>query len=134
MIRKEMDGINNGFKVENRKYGYLRRGLYARQIKNILSLFPRENICVVKSSDLKNYPLESLNRIFHFLGVSGWTECNIEEHHQRAYSSSMSKEDRSLLLDLFREDILELEKLLGMDFSEWLEEQPSEKNKQDILS
>ena len=42
---------------------------YMRQIDSFLEFFPRENLLVILSEDLKSSPLETLERVFRHIGV-----------------------------------------------------------------
>ena len=120
VIRKEFLEITNNIEMKDKQYTYLDRGFYAKQIKNILSYFPKENICVIKSRELKSNPLEKLNDIFTFLGVSSWKICDEISSHKRMYSSPLSDKDRMFLKEVFKKDIELLETSTGMNFDEWL--------------
>jgi Sulfotransferase domain len=52
-----------------RRYSYLARGVYVDQIKNWLNYFPKEQMLILSSTDLRNSPKEVLKRCFSFLSL-----------------------------------------------------------------
>jgi hypothetical protein len=52
-----------------KKFEYLGRGEYVRQIEEWEKLFPKNQILILKLEDLENKPQDSLNEIFRFLNV-----------------------------------------------------------------
>jgi hypothetical protein len=70
------DAINWEFKRTNlsqwekRKYSFISRGLYARQISRFLERFPRENMFfIILEEDLGENSPATFERLFRFLGV-----------------------------------------------------------------
>ena len=53
-----------------REHGYRRRGLYSAQLANLYRHFPREQVLVVRTEDLRNRHAATLRTVFRFLGVS----------------------------------------------------------------
>lgn len=54
----------------HRVYSYVERGFYGRQLARALSLFPREQILILRSTDLKRDPTRTIHMICRFLGVA----------------------------------------------------------------
>ena len=52
-----------------KEQSYTRRGLYAEQLERYFDLFPRNQICLLKSEDLFSDPQQEIEKIFEFLGV-----------------------------------------------------------------
>jgi hypothetical protein len=52
-----------------RSYSYKERGIYHKQIRNILNIFPAKNVLIIKSEDMFKYPNNILKYVFEFLGV-----------------------------------------------------------------
>ena len=52
-----------------RRYSYLKRGLYAEQLEAWLAHFPRENLLVLRTEDMRADGNRTLNRAFAFLGL-----------------------------------------------------------------
>jgi hypothetical protein len=109
--------INNPkYKSNNyRRYSYLERGRYAEQLKRWLEFFPKEQIMVISSSDLRNKTDEVMQNLFAFLNLPSFTP--------EAYKSSSHKyppldpEVRKELAAYFQPYNEELEALLGRKFN-----------------
>jgi hypothetical protein len=118
-IRLESVRCRQAFSLQRRRYSYVDRGFYSRQIKNMMRFFPREQMLFLKTEDLKHRHTETIDRICDFLGVA-------RLHHDRPaiVSShrypSMSLSDKTFLKRKFEEEILELEALLGWDCASWM--------------
>jgi len=63
-IRKEPDIVDRNNK------GHFYGGLYFEHLSKWTSVFPRENILLLKTSDLKESPQEFSKQLFSFLGLS----------------------------------------------------------------
>lgn len=50
-------------------YSYVSRGLYAKQLKPFMELFPRENILFLLTEELKQEPINSITKIYEFLDI-----------------------------------------------------------------
>jgi hypothetical protein len=48
---------------------YVGQGLYGRQLEHLYTLFPREQVLLMKYRDLRDTPVEALDRVADFLGV-----------------------------------------------------------------
>ncbi len=105
---------------DSRRYSYVDRGHYLEQLERLWSLFPRENILVLKNEDLKNFPQETLNKVCDFIGVSHLDNVQKRDVHSRTYESKISEEDRAYLQAVYADGIKGLEKELGWNCSEWL--------------
>jgi Sulfotransferase domain len=55
--------------AEYRHHGYLRRGHYADQLREIYRLFPAEQVLVVQSEEMFADPHGTLDRVWDFLGL-----------------------------------------------------------------
>lgn len=51
----------------------LEPGRYAEQLQRYFSLFPREQLLVLDSNDLRTRRVKTLNRVLRFLGLPNWT-------------------------------------------------------------
>ena len=65
---------------------YVTRSLYAMQLERFLAFYPREQVLVFQQSELRYKRMETLRRIFEFLGVDpDYTHPRFEqERHQTA--------------------------------------------------
>ncbi|MCT8161682.1 sulfotransferase domain-containing protein [Pseudoruegeria sp. SHC-113] len=98
-------------------FSYIQRGRYSLQIKNLLSVFPRENLLLLKSSDLRDAHDEALDTACDFLGVDRFT-VPAARVHARSYPPMCSKA-RALLLRVFRSEVDWLEAETGWDLRAW---------------
>ena len=122
-------------------YFYLDRGFYSEQVNAYMKAFP--NVKIVLLDDLKVRPLEMLAEICQFLGVDenfefesrtkfrllnqlpdSWRQGIREQFRQgnsiRTTAVKLNPETKKKLIELYRSDILELEKLIHRDLSAWL--------------
>jgi hypothetical protein len=54
----------------HRVYSYVERGFYGRQLAHLLNLFPREQLFILRSEELREKPADTIGRICDFLGVT----------------------------------------------------------------
>jgi len=108
---------------QHRGFSYTDRGFYCRQIDGLLKYFPKEQLLILKSDDLKKQTAETLNRICHFIGVDEIFHTNMDvlerEYHKDSTGLTMTAKERSYLETLFADEIQALEKKLGWDLSDW---------------
>ena len=97
---------------------FLRRGFYAPQIQALWHRFGRDHVLVLKHADLLLQHDETLSRVFAFLGVPP-ASVPPKSVHGRSYESNMSPSTRQDLLQMYREDTEEVERLLGWDCADW---------------
>ena len=100
---------------------YKRRGLYADQIKQVLSLYPREQLLVLRSEDFFAQPAEVYAQVQEFLGLSPepLPPLSPVENVGRA-KASIPAEVREHLGEFYREPNRQLSELLP-DFPIWSE-------------
>lgn len=80
---------------DRRKYSFISRGFYVRQIQRFLEIFPRENMFfIVMEEDLGERSDETFETLLHFLGVEN---CDIEAIRQ----SNKAYEPRSMMAQRF---------------------------------
>jgi len=94
---------------------YLQRGLYYKQIKELLKWFSRDNILVLLTSDFEHNPEVECNKVYNFLNLK---EQKISIKNNKVFVSKDSTEiDNKLyneLIPYFKKDTEHLEKLLGI--------------------
>lgn len=117
---KYLDKIKNRTyyrSIEFEAYSYAARGLYAHQLKYWFEHFPKEQFYFVKSEELFADPQNVFDELHDFLGLSAYKYENIEPQNVRGYEMEMSKETEDYLKEFYREDMLELQKMIGKKFS-----------------
>jgi Sulfotransferase domain len=102
-----------------RKYSYLDRGFYADQIERVFCFFPREQVEVIKFEDYRRDPRATLNATCAFLGIEPLRNIDNCENNSTPYARKMTRAERQTLVELYRDQIERLEKLLGWDCSDW---------------
>jgi len=109
----------SGGQAQHRVYSYLSRGMYASQMRRLFDLFPRENVLALKYEDYRNDNQSAMNELFRFLGVAPML---IEKRDvfKTEYASELSTDDYNTLVDVFAQDVAELEALLNWDCADWL--------------
>jgi len=103
----------------HREFSYVERGFYGEQVARALELFPRDQLLVLKSEDLRADPAGPLAKVRAFLGLPPrTTPAPREVHVGRAidYPSALTDEDRAWLRDLYAADAARLEALTGVSF------------------
>jgi hypothetical protein len=105
--------------VEARRFAYVERGFYGRQLERIFKFFPREQTKIVKFEDFKDRQRHTLAAIFSFLGRKAARLPRNKDRNIVPYERAMNWEERVFLYNLFADDIAKLEQLLGWDCSDW---------------
>jgi hypothetical protein len=104
-----------------KRFAYVDRGYYAAQLKRLWRFFPVGQTLVFKSEGLLENPGALLERVASFLGVAPFPPLAVKIRNTREYKATLSDEERRYLLGIYRDDIAELERLLGWDCSSWVE-------------
>ena len=107
--------------LQHRIFSYVDRGFYCEQLRRIWHYFPRKQTLVIKNEDLRNDVNGTLKKIAGFLNLSEFPLMAHSEIHSRKYVSSMNDNERSILREIYFNEIKELEHILGWDCSNWLE-------------
>ena len=98
---------------------YLRRGLYAQQIKRFLSYFPQEQILILDSEDLFGQTRQTVRQVFEFVGGGVDTEFEVKDiapHHTAKNKVAVDPEVRQYLDHYFLPYNEELYQLIGRNF------------------
>jgi hypothetical protein len=70
---------------------YLELGRYGEQLVRLYTVFPREQVLVLRYRDLRNAPAESLDRICRFLGVTPGLVTEITAENVTTHASDSPK-------------------------------------------
>lgn len=98
-----------------RHYSYVRRGLYADQLKRWMSFFSPEQFLVLKSEDLYQNPERILHQTLEYLGLRLWSPADFKAYHLSGYTD-MDSATRKRLGEYFAEHNQQLYSFLGRDF------------------
>jgi hypothetical protein len=99
----------------HRRRAYLSRGLYAEQLERWLAHFPREQLLVVRSEDLRHRSAEVYAEVLAFLGLRPWEPPEYVTRNRAAYPP-LDPDLRARLAERFVEPNERLAELLGRDF------------------
>ena len=106
--------------IEWNGYYPLQRSLYITHIQNILDHFPKSQLHITISEELKTSPLEHYNNIFKFLKLDPLLHLDFNENiHKRSYESSILIEDFKFLYNIFKPYNEQLYNFLGRDIPLW---------------
>src|SRR5689334_12081330 len=118
-VREEQTRIAGAPALEARRFAYVDRGFYGRQLARLFKFFPREQLKIVKFEDFTVKQVETLASIFSFLGCKPLRSVRSKDRNVVPYERAMNWEERVFLYHLFAEDIARVEQLLGWDCSDW---------------
>jgi hypothetical protein len=118
-VREEETRIAGAPAVEARRFAYVDRGFYGRQLARLFRFFPREQVKVVKFEDFTEKQRETLTTIFSFLGLAPLRSMRTKDRNVVPYERAMNWEERVFLYNLFAEDITAIERMVGWDCSDW---------------
>jgi hypothetical protein len=118
-VREEKTRIAGAPPVEARRFAYIDRGFYGKQMERFLRFFPREQVKAVKFENFKEKRRDTLRSICTFLGLEPVRSVRSKDRNVVPYERAMNWEEKVFLYNLFAEDIAKLEALLGWDCSDW---------------
>ena len=118
-VREEQTRIAGAPPSEARRFAYVDRGFYGRQLARLFKFFPREQLKVLKFEDFQKKQAEALANIFSFLGRTPLRSVRSKDRNIVPYERAMNWEERVFLYNLFAEDIANVEQMLGWDCSDW---------------
>lgn len=107
---------------EQRVFTYLERGLYSQQVERALRYFPREQLLFLKSEDLRDRHVSTLERVADFLGIGDFPSTAAKREHLRPEATlpcGPTASDRALVASFVRDDLSRFSALTGLDISNW---------------
>lgn len=103
----------------HREFSYVERGFYGEQVEHLLSLFPREQLLVLKAADLQAAPGPVLAEVRAFLGlrpVAASAEARrVHVGREMDYGSELRAEDVAFLREVYARDLAKLTALTGVE-------------------
>jgi hypothetical protein len=99
-------------------HSFIRRGFYTAQVESIWQRFGKAQTLVLKHRSLLHNHTETMAKVHAFLGL-GHRDVPAQAVHSRAYNDAMHDATRQRLLNLYANDVQQLEALLGWDCSDW---------------
>ncbi len=118
-IEKEAERCREALPLQHRVYSYVDRGFYAHQVRRLFNIFGKDQVLVLLSEELRNEHQKTLKHVFEFLGVDSSFVPPQASVFEQEYSDKMDGQFRSRLVETFKSDIKELEKLIGRDLRSW---------------
>jgi len=120
MVSRERERITqdeNYQSLAHQRHSYLSRGIYVDQLEVWESLFPREQILVLRSEDFDADPATTLRSVLKFLNLPSWEPQEYGKYHQARYPK-MDPATRRRLVSYFEPHNQSLYEFLGVNF-EW---------------
>jgi hypothetical protein len=108
------DSLSASF--EHQHYTYLSRGKYARQLKRWFHYFSKEQILIIKSEDLFENPIKTLEKVYLFLGVDVIYPKDISTMNP-GLKENIHPDDKKCLEEYFHKYNRKLELLLDSKFN-----------------
>ena len=118
-VAQESDRCREALPLQHRIFSYVDRGFYAPQVQRLFNTFGAKKCLILLNEDLHRAHEETLRSIFEFLGVEPSVMPAQDRVFEHDYDQLLDAKMRSRLIDTFRFDIQQLERLLGRDLSHW---------------
>ncbi len=98
------------------KFGYLRRGIYHDQVKRYLKIFPKDQLLILESEELKTDSNNGLPKVLDFLSLSKEIKLHTNKTNKREYSNEIDPKTMETLIDFYKPYNTELFDLLNKDY------------------
>jgi len=119
-LRAEAERRRNLPPKRAKRFSYMERGFYVAQLQRVWQSFPVAQTLIFRSEELLGEPAEVLGRIANFLGIAPFPPLAEKTVHAREYDTKMSADEKRYLIDVYEQEVRELERLFGWDCSAWL--------------
>jgi hypothetical protein len=113
--REKMLATESYNSLNYRHYSYLARGVYVDQLMHWMSLFPKEQMLILRSEDLRMNPSGVLKDVLKFLELPAW-EPKVRNSYGQAEYPNMDPRMRARLTEYFKPHNQRLCEFLGRDF------------------
>ncbi len=103
----------------HREFSYVERGFYGEQVERLFELFPRDQVLLLRSDELRADPGTALAAVRGFLGLPAGAAPEPREVHVGAemdYGGGLSAEDADWLRAAYARDQARLAALAGFSF------------------
>ncbi len=103
----------------HRELSYVERGFYGEQMARLYGLFPRGQVLVLQSEELRREPAPMLSRVRSFLGLPAAAAPAAREVHvgrEMDYGSDLTGADVDYLRGVYARDMARLSDLTGVRF------------------
>tara|TARA_B110000196_G_C21089062_1_gene636591 strand:+ start:372 stop:1208 length:837 start_codon:yes stop_codon:yes gene_type:complete len=85
----------------DRRRSYLSKGIYEKQIRLWLDVFPKEQIHILSTEDMQKNPQDTILKIFKFLNLSEYNIKNPQKQKQVEYQK-MNEQTRKRLINFYK--------------------------------
>jgi sulfotransferase family protein len=103
---------------------YAAQGRYGEQLEHLFTLFPREQVLLIRYRELRDEPVATADRVCRFLGVDTGVITEVPRHNVRpdvsGRTAGVSAAERAAALPRFADDVPRVAELTGWDVAEWL--------------
>ncbi|MFC5952782.1 sulfotransferase family protein [Pseudonocardia lutea] len=103
---------------------YTAQGRYGGQLEHLFSLFPSEQVLLLRYRELRDDPAGTADRVCRFLGVETGIVAGVSRHQVRpdvrGRVSGPTSAERAATLPRFADDVPRVAALTGWELDEWL--------------
>ncbi|GAA1852063.1 sulfotransferase [Pseudonocardia ailaonensis] len=103
---------------------YAAQGRYGEQLEHLFTLFPREQILLLRYRELRDEPVRTADRVCRFLGVGTGLVTGVPRRNVRpdvtGRSGGPSPEERAAALPRFADDVPRVAAATGWDLADWI--------------
>lgn len=107
----------------HRVFSYVERGFYGEQLQRVLHVFPREQLLLLLSEDLKAHPTRIIQQVSEFLGVPEFKgeikKFEPQVSPQPDNVTSLSETDATYLRNVYSDDLKHFAELSGLNITTW---------------
>jgi hypothetical protein len=118
-IRRDIERSRENLPTHHRVYSYVDRGFYSEQIRRLRRFFPDSQLLFIKSEGFFRNPAPVMTNICSFLGIDAREFDTTQAHRVGEDRGQMPADDRAWLLETYRHDVSEVERLLGWNCDDW---------------
>lgn len=120
-LQIETERAKRNLPWQDQTYSLIDRGFYSAQIREYRRFFPEQQLLFIKYDDFKNHPEKIVDHVFEFLDVDKEKfSFKQRDVNTLQYESPMDPVCKNELINVFKNDIHEVERLLKWDCSDWL--------------
>ncbi|MET0188791.1 MAG: sulfotransferase [Pseudonocardia sediminis] len=102
---------------------YAAQGRYGEQLEHLFSLFPREQVLLLRYRELRDAPAATADRVCAFLGVETGVVTGVPRHNVRpdvsGRTSGPTPSERDAALPYVVDDVARVEALTSWDLDDW---------------
>ena len=110
---ERMENDEDYFSYNFQTYSFLQSGMYAKQLKRWLEIFPKKQFLILKSEDFNQNPQIIFNQVFDFLNLPNWTVKKYKKFSLTSRNKKMDSNIRKKLIEYFKPHNQELYQLIG---------------------